>query len=49
MREFLDLLHSQDFIRVSDNVDILKGKNELVTNWRDAFQKIKRQWQKKEL
>ena len=48
MKELLDLLHSGDFIGVSNNVDIAKGKNEMVTNWHDSKLKLKRLWQKKE-
>lgn len=47
MKELLDLLHSQEWFGVSENVDIAKGKHEMVTNWRDATQKIKRQWLRK--
>ncbi len=47
MKEILDILHSQDFIGVSKTIDIAKGRNELVTDWRDVKQKIKRIWQKK--
>lgn len=48
MKGLLDLLHSDDFIGVSKNIDIAKGRYELITNWHDAKQKIKRIWQKKE-
>ena len=47
MKELLDLLHSQDFIGVSKTVDIAKGKYESVTTWRDAYKKIKREWNQK--
>jgi hypothetical protein len=47
MKEFLDLLHSDNFYGVSDNIEILKGKNEMVTNFSDAKQKIKRIWLKR--
>jgi hypothetical protein len=47
MKEFLDLLHSKDFYNVSENIEILKGKNEMVTNWREAREKIKRVWLKR--
>jgi len=49
MKEFLDLLHSDDFYNVSENIEILKGKNEMVTNWHDAREKVKRVWQSREL
>lgn len=47
MKEIIDLLHSQDFIGVSKNIDIAKGRYEMVTNFRDAKKKIKRIWLKK--
>lgn len=48
MKEILDLLHSKEWIGVSKSIDIAKGKHELVTNFKDGKQKIKRLWQKKE-
>lgn len=47
MKEILDLLHSDNFYNVSNNVEIAKGKYEMITNFRDAKEKIKRVWQKK--
>lgn len=47
MKEILDLLHSDTFYGVSENIEIAKGKNELVTNWQDVREKIKRVWRKK--
>lgn len=47
MKELLDLLHSNEFLGLSNTVDIAKGKYELVTNWHDAKSKLKRLWQKK--
>ena len=47
MKEFLDLLHSDSFYGVSEKMDILKGKNELVTDFSDAKEKLKRIWLKK--
>ena len=44
MKELLDLLHSAEWYGVSETIDIAKGKNEMVTNWRDAIKKIKRGW-----
>ena len=49
MKELLDLLHSREWIGVSDSVDIAKGKHEIVTSIKDAKLKLKRLWQKKEL
>ena len=48
MKDILDLLHSNDFYGVSETIDIAKGENELVTNWRDAKEKIKRVWLRRE-
>jgi hypothetical protein len=48
MKDILDLLHSQDFIGVSKNIDIAKGLNEYTTDFKEAYKKIKRVWQKKE-
>ena len=42
--KIIDLLHSNDFYNVSENVEIAKGKHELVTNFSDAKEKIKRIW-----
>lgn len=47
MKELLDLLHSDNWYGVSDKVDIVKGKHEIIDNWRDGFVKIKRAWHKK--
>jgi hypothetical protein len=46
MKEILDLLHSDTFYGVSETVEIAKGKNELVTNFKDIKEKIKRVWKK---
>ena len=47
MKEILDLLHSNDFYGVSENIEIAKGKNELIDNFKDGIYKIKRVWRKK--
>jgi len=43
----IKLLHSNEFKNVSEYVEIAKGKNELVTTWREAFKQINRGWQLK--
>lgn len=44
IKEVIDLLNSGDFYNVSEEVEIAKGKHELVTTWKGAFIKIKRLW-----
>ena len=45
MKEFLDLLHKHPHYNVSKNIEILKGSKEMVTNFSDAKEKIKRRCQ----
>jgi len=40
--QVLNILASNEFYGVSDNVEIAKGKYELVHSWKDAWYKIKR-------
>ena len=40
----IELIQSNDFYNVSENMEIVKGKNEMVTTWKDGKEKIKRQW-----
>jgi hypothetical protein len=42
MKNVLDLLNTSEFYGVSENIEIAKGKYELPTGWKDAFNKIKR-------
>ena len=42
--DIIKKLHSDDFYNVSESVEIAKGKNEIVTTWKDAFRQIKRIW-----
>lgn len=45
----IDLLNTNEFYGVSENVEIAKGKYKLPTGWKDVWYKIKRHaWQKKE-
>ena len=47
MKDVLDFLLKNELIGVSENVDIAKGKFELVSNFKEARKKIKRIWQLK--
>jgi len=42
--KIIELLQSNDFYNVSENVEIAKGKYEIVTSFKDAKRKIKRAW-----
>jgi len=43
----LKMLSIDDFYGESDNIDIAKGKNQIVTTWKQGFKKIKREWKKR--
>lgn len=43
----IDLLKANDWINVSETVEIAKGKNELAKDLKTAKRKIKRVWSKK--
>jgi len=45
MKEVLNYLLKNELIGVSENIDIAKGKHELVTKFKDIRTKIKRGWQ----
>ncbi len=45
--ETIKLLRESDFYNVSENVEIAKGKFEIVSSWKIAKDKIKRQWHTK--
>lgn len=45
--ETIDLLKTNDFYNVSNNVEIAKGKYEIPTTWQIAKTKIKRLWHTK--
>lgn len=47
MKNVLDYLINNDLKGVSNNIDIAKGKHELVTSFCDTKNKISRLWQKK--
>jgi hypothetical protein len=42
--KIIELLQSNYFYNVSENVEIAKGKYEIVTNFKDGKEKIKRLW-----
>ena len=44
MKEVIDFLMNNDLYNVSENVEIAKGKYELITSFKDAKKKIKRVW-----
>jgi len=47
MKEVLDYLLANDLHGVSDNIEIAKGKHELVTSFTDVKNKIIRGWKRK--
>ena len=47
MREIIDLLQSHHWQGQSENIDIAKGKYELILTWSGMIDKIKRLWQLK--
>jgi hypothetical protein len=47
MIEIINILRSNEFYGCSDNIEIAKGKNEMVTSWKGFKRKIIRQWQLK--
>ena len=42
IKDIVDLLNTDDYYGVSENIDIAKGKYALPHSWGDAFNKIKR-------
>lgn len=42
IRELLILLSTDNFYKVSDNVDIAKGKNKLPMNIKEGIESVKR-------
>ena len=45
--KIIELLQTNDFYNVSETVEIAKGKHEMVGNFKDAKEKIKRLWLQK--
>ena len=44
MIEIINILRNQNFYGCSDTIEIAKGKNEMVTDWKGFKRKIKRIW-----
>ena len=42
--QILEILKKYDLYGIGENIDIAKGKHELVTDWKSVKEKIKRQW-----
>jgi len=47
IKHILDLLALDEFYGQSENIEIAKGKYQLVTTWKQGFEQIKRQWKRK--
>jgi hypothetical protein len=47
--ELIEILHSNEFYGLSENMEIVKGKNEKVYTWVDLKRKIKRIWLSRKL
>jgi hypothetical protein len=44
IKHILDLLALDEFYGQSELIEIAKGKYQIVTSWKQAFEQIKRQW-----
>ena len=42
--QIIQLLQSNEFYGFSEEIEIAKGKYQLVTTWKQGFEQIKRQW-----
>jgi hypothetical protein len=42
--QVLNILAADDFYGVSDNIEIAKGKYEIIHTWKDAWYKLKRHY-----
>jgi hypothetical protein len=47
--QIIDLLHKSEYYGVGKNIEIAKGKHELITDFKTFKTKIKRQWQSRKL
>lgn len=47
IEHILKMLTIDNFYNVSENIEIAKGKNQIVTTWKQAKNKIKREWKQK--
>jgi hypothetical protein len=45
MKEIIILLRSENWLNVSETVELAKGKNELPKGFKNSFKKLARQWQ----
>ena len=45
--KIIELLQSNDFYGVSENIDVAKGKHEHITSFKACRKKIKRLWLQK--
>ena len=44
IKQIIDLLSSDNFYNVSEEVEIAKGKYKMQTTWSGAFKQVKRIW-----
>jgi hypothetical protein len=44
LKQILELLASQEHYGQSENIEIAKGKCEIIKTWKQGFESIKRQW-----
>ena len=42
MKEIIELLNTNEYYGVSENIDIAKGRYQIPYNWKDAWKNIKR-------
>jgi len=47
IKNILELLALDEHYCQSENIEIAKGKYQLVTTWKQGFKQIKRQWKRK--
>ena len=47
IQHIIQMLTIDNFYNVSENIEIAKGKNQIVTTWKQAKNKIKREWKQK--
>lgn len=48
IKNILDLLALDEFYGQSENIEIAKGKYQLIDTWGKAFKQLKRQWKRKQ-
>lgn len=48
MKEIIELLNTNEYYGVSENIEIAKGRYQIPYTWKDAWKNIKRRlWQKR--